>query len=81
MNKAETLFTWCKKNIQSINLWRVGGTTMKSKTYHYRNSSKTYHCRNSSKIQSKIVETEVKLIPSSHIYMTTHFSGLVQALQ
>jgi len=40
------------------------------------------HRRNSSKIHEKILEIRGKIdTPLTHIYMTDHFPGLVQALQ
>ena len=49
--------------------------------YYGINGEKAPHCRNSYKIESNTVETEAKSIPLTHIYLTAHFPGLVQALQ
>ena len=46
---------------------------MKNKKYHTMGTVR--------KSNRKIVETETKLTPITHIYMTIHFPGLAKALQ
>jgi hypothetical protein len=48
----------------------------------YNKIKKKYHSYETvPKSNRKITETDAKLIPLMHIYMTAHFTGLVLALQ